>query len=76
MDVIAGRKTVGEITGEILVDGYPKEQKTWARVVGYVEQFDIHTASNPPLSHVPHAITAFLLSGIVSCFPTRSSRGI
>eukprot|EP00884_Botryococcus_braunii_P019076 jgi/Botrbrau1/5852/Bobra.0366s0033.1 len=43
MDVIAGRKTVGEITGEILVNGYPKDQKTWSRVVGYVEQTDIHT---------------------------------
>ncbi|KAK9907686.1 hypothetical protein WJX75_008105 [Coccomyxa subellipsoidea] len=43
MDVIAGRKTQGEIKGEILVNGFPKEQKSWARVVGYVEQNDIHT---------------------------------
>jgi hypothetical protein len=32
------RKTVGEITGDILVNGHPKDQKTWARVVGYCEQ--------------------------------------
>lgn len=43
MDVIAGRKTQGEITGDILVNGYPKDQKTWSRVVGYVEQMDIHS---------------------------------
>ena len=23
--------------------GYPKKQKTWSRVVGYVEQFDVHS---------------------------------
>lgn len=48
MDVIAGRKTQGEIRGEILVNGFPKDQRTWARVVGYVEQNDIHT---PQVSH-------------------------
>ena len=45
MDVIAGRKTVGRITGSILVNGQPKEQRSWARVCGYVEQNDIHTAA-------------------------------
>jgi hypothetical protein len=43
MDVIAGRKTVGRISGDILVNGQPKDQKQWARVCGYVEQNDIHT---------------------------------
>ena len=43
MDVIAGRKTQGEIRGGILVNGFPKVQETWARVVGYVEQMDIHS---------------------------------
>ena len=38
MDVIAGRKTQGEITGNILVNGHPKDQATWSRVMGYVEQ--------------------------------------
>ena len=42
-DCIAGRKTVGEITGDITVNGHPKDQGTWARVMGYVEQMDIHT---------------------------------
>jgi ABC-type transport system involved in cytochrome bd biosynthesis fused ATPase/permease subunit len=34
MDVIAGRKTVGRITGDILVNGRPKQQSSWARQVG------------------------------------------
>lgn len=38
LDVIAGRKTIGRIEGDIFVDGRPKEQNTWARMVGYVEQ--------------------------------------
>ncbi|MEW5297917.1 MAG: hypothetical protein WDW36_001095 [Sanguina aurantia] len=43
MDVIAGRKTVGEITGDIWVNGKPKDQRAWSRVMGYVEQNDIHS---------------------------------
>lgn len=73
MDVIAGRKTVGEITGEILVDGYPKDQKTWARVVGYVEQFDIHTASALLLFNMRH--TFFDTFGFGHCFLTSGCVG-
>ena len=36
MDVLAGRKTVGAVTGEVLVNGRPKQQATWARVLGCV----------------------------------------
>ncbi|KAK9152792.1 hypothetical protein Sjap_000272 [Stephania japonica] len=43
MDVLAGRKTGGYIEGDIRISGYPKEQKTFARVSGYVEQNDIHS---------------------------------
>ncbi|KAK9836331.1 hypothetical protein WJX81_006307 [Elliptochloris bilobata] len=43
MDVIAGRKTTGTITGDIRVGGFPKVQHTFARVMGYVEQSDIHS---------------------------------
>ena len=44
MDVLAGRKTEGVITGDVSVNGHPKQQETWARVVGYVEQTDVHSA--------------------------------
>ena len=42
MDVVAGRKTVGRIEGEILVNGHPKESDTFAKLAAYVEQNDIH----------------------------------
>ena len=34
LDVLAGRKTMGRIRGDILVNGYPKEAKTFAQLVG------------------------------------------
>ncbi|KAJ8624457.1 hypothetical protein MRB53_032987 [Persea americana] len=43
MDVLAGRKTGGYIEGNIRISGYPKEQSTFARISGYVEQNDIHS---------------------------------
>ncbi|CAH9121025.1 unnamed protein product [Cuscuta epithymum] len=43
MDVLAGRKTGGWIEGDIRISGHPKEQQTFARVSGYVEQNDIHS---------------------------------
>ena len=43
MDVLAGRKNQGVIRGDLLINGHPKVQETWARVVGYVEQVDIHS---------------------------------
>ncbi|XP_043723660.1 ABC transporter G family member 31-like isoform X2 [Telopea speciosissima] len=43
MDVLAGRKTGGYIEGEIRISGYAKEQGTFARISGYVEQSDIHS---------------------------------
>lgn len=42
LDVLAGRKTGGTITGDVRVNGHPKDQATFARVSGYVEQDDIH----------------------------------
>uniref|UniRef100_A0A7S3UDR3 ABC transporter domain-containing protein n=1 Tax=Picocystis salinarum TaxID=88271 RepID=A0A7S3UDR3_9CHLO len=51
MDVIAGRKTGGQILGEIKLNGHPKEQKTFRRIMGYVEQTDIHS----PLATVREA---------------------
>jgi hypothetical protein len=31
------------VTGDIRVNGFAKEQRTFARVTGYVEQSDIHS---------------------------------
>ncbi|KAL4433696.1 hypothetical protein ABPG75_000137 [Micractinium tetrahymenae] len=52
MDVLAGRKTGGVITGDIRVNGFPKEHRTFARVAGYVEQTDIHV----PFTSVEEAL--------------------
>ncbi|XP_019264835.1 PREDICTED: pleiotropic drug resistance protein 1-like isoform X2 [Nicotiana attenuata] len=43
MDVLAGRKTGGNIEGSIKISGYPKKQETFARISGYCEQNDIHS---------------------------------
>jgi len=43
MDVLAGRKTVGTIEGDIRVNGHPKHDASFKRVMGYVEQTDTHT---------------------------------
>ncbi|GMI88964.1 ATP-binding cassette G31, PLEIOTROPIC DRUG RESISTANCE 3, pleiotropic drug resistance 3 [Hibiscus trionum] len=43
LDVLSGRKTGGYIEGDIRIAGYSKEQKTFARISGYVEQNDIHS---------------------------------
>lgn len=42
MDVLAGRKTVGLIEGDILVNGFPKKDGAFNRMMGYVEQNDLH----------------------------------
>lgn len=44
MDVLAGRKTGGKISGDIRVNGYTKQNDTFARVSAYVEQEDSHLA--------------------------------
>jgi ABC-type multidrug transport system ATPase subunit len=40
LDVLAGRKNTGTIRGEIFVNGRPKNERVFRRVMGYVEQFD------------------------------------
>lgn len=34
LDVLAGRKTTGRILGDVLINGYSKEQETFARIAG------------------------------------------
>ncbi|KAK9836042.1 hypothetical protein WJX81_008449 [Elliptochloris bilobata] len=42
MDVLAGRKTTGRISGDIRVNSFPWERRTFARISGYVEQTDVN----------------------------------
>ncbi|KAI9983650.1 hypothetical protein PInf_007716 [Phytophthora infestans] len=43
MDVIAGRKTGGKITGRILLNGYEANDLAIRRCPGYCEQMDVHS---------------------------------
>ena len=52
MDVLAGRKTVGRITGDIRVNGFPKEQRTFTRIASYCEQTDVHAPQTTVLEAV------------------------
>ncbi|KAF0704962.1 hypothetical protein As57867_007168, partial [Aphanomyces stellatus] len=46
MDVLAGRKTAGTIDGELFVNGYPLDRKTFNSVSGYCEQTDTHESTS------------------------------
>ncbi|POM74856.1 Pleiotropic drug resistance protein ABC Superfamily, partial [Phytophthora palmivora] len=43
MDVIAGRKTGGTITGKIMLNGYEATDLAIRRATGYCEQMDVHS---------------------------------
>ncbi|KAG2777585.1 ABC transporter G family member 29 [Phytophthora cactorum] len=43
MDVIAGRKTGGKITGKIMLNGYEASDLAIRRCTGYCEQMDVHS---------------------------------
>ncbi|KAL3909226.1 MAG: hypothetical protein SGILL_008169, partial [Bacillariaceae sp.] len=42
MDVLAGYKTGGHISGDIHMNGVAKTEETWKSVAGYCEQCDLH----------------------------------
>jgi ABC-type multidrug transport system ATPase subunit len=44
MDVLADRKTAGHMTGDVKVNGFSKDPTSFARVMGYCEQFDVHSS--------------------------------
>ena len=37
------RAAGGKVVGQVTVGGFPKNQETFARVSGYVEQTDVHS---------------------------------
>ncbi|MBA0849516.1 hypothetical protein Goshw_017049 [Gossypium schwendimanii] len=43
LDVPSGRKTGGYIEMDIMVEGHPKVQQTYARVSGFCEQTDVYS---------------------------------
>ena len=38
LDVIAGYKTGGTVTGDVMVDGFPRDNSMWKKINGYAEQ--------------------------------------
>lgn len=44
MDVLSLRKSSGEITGDVRLNGHPQEDRSFRRCTGYVEQFDTQSA--------------------------------
>jgi ABC-type multidrug transport system ATPase subunit len=42
LDVLAGYKTSGHISGETRINGQPKTDRTWRSIAGYCEQVDLH----------------------------------
>jgi ABC-type multidrug transport system ATPase subunit len=44
LDVIAGRKTAGAMEGGIFLNGFAREEKSFARLTAYCEQQDIHNS--------------------------------
>ena len=52
LDAGAMMPAAGTITGDVRVSGHPKVQETFARIMGYVEQYDIHSPNvRPPFRH-------------------------
>ena len=49
LDVISMRKQSGNITGEIMLNGFPQEAIGFRRCSGYVEQFDGKSAHPPEI---------------------------
>lgn len=52
----------GTIEGDVRVSGHPKVQKTFARVMGYVEQTDIHSPNVSTLSHILDTLRSLCLA--------------
>jgi ABC-type multidrug transport system ATPase subunit len=41
LDVIAGYKTGGRVTGDLTLSGYPRDKQIWQLLSGYAEQNDL-----------------------------------
>jgi ABC-type multidrug transport system ATPase subunit/ABC-type multidrug transport system permease subunit len=52
LDVLAGRKNSGVAAGDVILNGFPKEPVSFARLTAYCEQQDVHS----PLATVGEAL--------------------
>lgn len=77
MDVLADRKTSGRYTGKVTVNGFDKKADSFARVMGYGEQFDFHS-SGATVEEALHTSALLRLSREISneqvrCAPSSCS---
>ncbi|EIE18194.1 putative pleiotropic drug resistance protein 3 [Coccomyxa subellipsoidea C-169] len=73
MDVLASRKTGGLVRGDITVDGHPKDAATFARVSGYVEQFDIHSPATTVREALMYSAQLRLVLELMELTPLRGA---
>jgi ABC-type multidrug transport system ATPase subunit len=64
MDVIAGRKTAGKVEGSICVNGHPQSFPSFNRLMGYVEQTDIHVGMHTVREAIEFSAKLRLPSGV------------
>ena len=67
----------GYIDGDIRISGHPKDQRTFARISGYVEQTDVHAPQVPHL-HVQslqrHVCPACCPCFLLHCHPKTTKK--
>ncbi len=63
VDVLAGRKTAGELTGQVLMGGKPPSRAFMRRYTGYVEQFG--KIATTILDHFHTPLSAYSISFFV-----------
>ena len=42
LNALAWRKVAGRVSGQVLVNGYPRERESWIRATGYVEKAEVY----------------------------------
>jgi ABC-type multidrug transport system ATPase subunit/ABC-type multidrug transport system permease subunit len=64
LDVLAGRKNMGVMKGEMYLNGIPKAERYFRKIMGYVEQFDSLSAKATPREAVEFSAALRLASDI------------
>ena len=58
--LLTGCAAGGKVVGDVTVGGFPKNQETFARVSGYVEQTDVHSPLvSSEFKHLPLQLSCF-----------------
>ena len=63
--LLDGARAAGRITGDIRVNGFPWERRSFARISGYVEQTDVNAPKVRLMSSVTPCVRALLTRHII-----------